>query len=102
MKNKIRNRNGKNEIQSKELLFADLSDDLDRGLLLIVSLLEGCCSEADINIFELAHLLRAYLGSRAVLDSVFFNRKLGQQKMDDSKVKSELFRVRGIFRRFSK
>ena len=94
----MKTKNHENKNGNRELMFVDLSASLDHELALIASLLGACDSEAQINFSELAHTLTEYLGHRAALESVFFNRRLGTQKMDESKFRAEISRLKRIVR----
>ncbi len=82
----------------RDLMFVDLSTDLDHGLSFVVSLLENCDNEARINLSGLAHYLIQYLGNRAALESAFFKRTLGIQMMDESKLRAELSRIKKLLK----
>ncbi len=77
--------------------FCDLSSELDRFLSFLIYLSEN--SSSNVTSAESAgygDFLSDYLGKRAALEHVFFNRYLGGSTWDELKLKAEIWRIRKI------
>ena len=98
MKRKRKDQN-EPETQAYFVYFCDLSIDLDRRLGWMAQVLEMVKNEedpfSDLS-SESSQMIWEYLGKRAALEHVFFNRPIGRVNLEESKLKAEVWRVQKI------
>jgi hypothetical protein len=83
-------------VKRREILFIDLSVDLDQGLSFVGHLAQNSIedlSSSDGLVAEFGYLIIEYLGKRIALEHVFFGRSLRSAKIEDSKLRAEVWRL---------
>lgn len=77
----------------------DLSVDLDRGLVFLGQLAEtvhDCTVDQEGLMTGFGCVVKEYIGKRVALEHVFFGRSLRTARIEESKLKAEVWRVQKI------